>query len=178
VNNETGELSSTQSDATSKDSVVDQQIPIYESQSAINTSGETISANTNTNAVRSSQDLAVDKQVTHPAMGNLEFVRLDWLVFGWALAGRGVEKPAEILILREGKVLAKTIANKSRPDIAKEYQLQETNCGFDIDLRILSRHIKLHSGDSLLFVISGEPATLLCSEPITLPEHFYFSKYK
>jgi len=161
------------SDATSKASVVDEQASISEPQSAVSTTGKKISANADTN----SQDMAVDKKVARPAMGNLEFVRLDWFVVGWAIACHGVEKPAEVLVIREGKLLAKTIANKPRPEIAKEYQLQEPNCGFEIDLRILSRHIKLNEGDSLLFAISGEPATLLCKEPITLPDYFKYSAY-
>jgi|GEM_PF-1294686 len=172
--NETGEVSSTGSDSTSNDSVVDEQASVSEPQPTLNTTGKKISENLDTN----SQDLAVDKQVSDSAMGKLELIQLDWIVVGWAIAGHAVEKPAEVLVIREGKLLAKTIANKPRPDIAKANRLQEPNCGFEIDLRVLSRHVKLNEGDSLLFAISGEPATLICKEPITLPEYFKYSAYK
>lgn len=167
------ELSSTSTVANSKDSIANEQATKPESQSAKDKADNKISAHVDANA----QDLAEKTQALQPAMGNLEFVRFDWIVVGWAIAGHGVEKPAEVLVIREGKLLAKTIANKPRSDIAKEHRLQEPNCGFEIDLRVLSRHVKLNEGDSLLFAIPGEPATLICKEPITLPDYFKYSAY-
>ena len=121
----------------------------------------------------------IEGSETTPAVakGLLEAVTLDWVVIGWAMPGQGSVKPVEVLIIREGKVLAKTIANKPRPDLAKDLNVQESNCGFEVDLRVLSRHIKLNEGDRLLFGISGEPITLLSNEPIILPEYFIYLGY-
>ncbi|MFM8443024.1 MAG: glycosyltransferase [Methylococcus sp.] len=129
------------------------------------------------NAETDSPDPVMGQQAPQMAKGLLEFVRLDWTVVGWAVAGHGNGKPVEVLVIREGKVLAKTVVNKHRPDIAKAYQLSEENCGFEIDLRFLSRHVRLNIGDNLLFAIAGDPATLICREPVTLPDYFKYSAY-
>lgn len=117
------------------------------------------------------------KQANALPKGQLETLRLGWIVVGWAVPSEGSDKSAEILIIREGKVLAKSISNKPRPDIAKQNNIEGINCGFEFDLRALSRHVRLNVGDNLMFAIAGEPIVLLSSKPFILPDYFRYANH-